>query len=102
MLILLCDQPLISAAHLQTLLTTWRNEPSRVVASQYKNSVGVPALFPAEFFGRLLELKGDRGAKRLLTEFGDSLLTIPLPEAGLDIDTAGDFDLLTGHYSAEE
>lgn len=101
-LFLLCDQPLITPIHIQTLLNGWQNEPSRIVASQYNHSVGVPALFPAEFFRRLLELEGDQGAKRLLLEYSDSLLTIPLPEAGLDIDTRHDFDQMTGQNSAEE
>ena len=100
-LILLCDQPLINSRHIQTILSTWHNEPTRIVASQYNNSVGVPALFPAEFFRPLQELKGDRGAKRLLMEFGESLLKVPLPEAELDIDTTGDFDHLTGTIAEE-
>jgi molybdenum cofactor cytidylyltransferase len=80
----------------------WQNEPGGIVASHYKSCVGVPALFPAEFFGPLLKLKGDQGAKRLLMEFDDRLLKIPLPEAGFDIDTRKDFNQLTGHYAAEE
>ena len=101
-LILLCDQPLISPAHIQAILSGWQNEPARMVASQYNDSIGVPALFPAEFFGSLLELKGDQGAKRILLELGDSVLKIPLPEAELDIDTMSDFNHLTRHYAAEE
>ncbi|MFZ2404420.1 MAG: nucleotidyltransferase family protein [Methylobacter sp.] len=101
-LILLCDQPLINAAHMQNLLNNWQNAPARIVASQYHHSVGVPALFPAEFFEHLLTLKGDRGAKPVLMKFEDSLLKIPLPEAELDIDSAGDFDRLTAHYSVDE
>jgi molybdenum cofactor cytidylyltransferase len=101
-LFLLCDQPLINPTHIQTILNSWQNEPSCIVASQYNHSVGVPALFPAEFFRQLLELKGDQGAKRLLMKFSDRLLKIPLPEAGFDIDTSNDFDHLTGHYAAEE
>ncbi len=98
-LILLGDQPLINAAHLQNLLNSWQSAPSRIVASQYHHSIGVPALLPAKFFGYLLGLSGDRGAKPLLMEFENSLLKIPLPEAELDIDSAGDFDHLTCHYS---
>lgn len=101
-LILLCDQPLINATQLQNLLNGWQNAPTRIVASQYHHSVGVPALFPAEFFEHLLALKGDRGAKPVLIEFEDSLLKIPLPEAELDIDNAGDFDRLTGLYSSDD
>ncbi|MGR9114647.1 MAG: nucleotidyltransferase family protein [Gammaproteobacteria bacterium] len=101
-LILLCDQPLISRNHMQTLLTHWQIEPTRPVASQYKNSIGAPALFPADYFKPLKHLKGDRGAKSLLMEAGDNVLKIPLPEAELDIDTMDDFHHLTRHYAAEE
>jgi molybdenum cofactor cytidylyltransferase len=101
-LILVCDQPLISPAHIQAILSGWQNEPARMVASQYNDSIGVPALFPAAFFRLLLELKGDHGAKRLLLEFDDSVLKIPFPEAELDIDTMDDFNHLTRHYYAEE
>ncbi|MGZ8239410.1 MAG: nucleotidyltransferase family protein [Methylobacter sp.] len=101
-LILLCDQPLIRPKLIQTILTGRQNEPARMVACQYKNSVGVPALFPAEFFRPLLELKSDQGVKRLLLEFGDSVFKIHLPEARLDIDTMGDLNHLTRHYAGEE
>jgi molybdenum cofactor cytidylyltransferase len=97
--ILLCDQPLINADHLQNLLNVWQDNQSHIVASQYPNSVGVPALFPSEYFPSLLALTGDKGAKALLTKFADKLLTISLPEAELDIDNVADFDYLTRHYS---
>jgi molybdenum cofactor cytidylyltransferase len=101
-LILLCDQPLINSAHLQNLLNGWQTAPDRIVTSQYHHSVGVPALFPAEFFGDLLSLNGDRGAKPILMKFEGSLLKISLPEAELDIDSMGDFDHLTGCYSRDQ
>jgi molybdenum cofactor cytidylyltransferase len=100
-LILLCDQPLINSAHLQNLLNGWQTAPNRIVVSQYHRSVGVPALFPGEFFEYLLSLNGDRGAKPVLMKFENSLLKISLPEAELDIDSAGDFDRLTGCYSGD-
>lgn len=96
-LILLCDQPLVGSAHIRKLLNGWQSAPVRIVASQYRHSVGVPALFPAEYFGHLLSLSGDRGAKPLLVKFENSLLKIPLPEAELDIDSEGDFKRLAGY-----
>ncbi|MDD1621262.1 MAG: nucleotidyltransferase family protein [Methylococcaceae bacterium] len=93
--ILLCDQPLIGAEQIRTLLNGWQNEPSRIVASYYRDGAGVPAVFPTEFFGELLNLEGDRGAKKLLMKFDESLLKIALPEAALDIDSAGDLETLT-------
>jgi len=101
-LIGLCDQPLIDSVHLAALLDAWRNEPGRIVASQYDLSCGVPALFPAAYFDRLETLIGDQGAKPLLIEFDACVLKIPCARAELDIDTRNDFERLTGQTLAEE
>lgn len=97
-LIMLCDQPLINAEHIQNLLSGWQQAPTYIVVSEYHQSVGVPVVFPAEFFTDLLALKGDRGAKPLLLNFKDRLLKISLPEAAVDIDKPEDFELLTNQY----
>jgi len=97
-LIMLCDQPLINAGHIQNLLSGWQQAPTYIVVSEYHQSVGVPVVFPAEFFTDLLALKGDRGAKPLILNFKDRLLKISLPEAAVDIDKREDFELLTNQY----
>jgi molybdenum cofactor cytidylyltransferase len=96
-LLMLCDQPLIGAAHLQNLLQTWQHAPERIAVSQYAESFGVPAVFPATFFAQLAGLTGDRGAKPLLMQYLETLVKVPLPEAALDIDTQSDFQRLPGH-----
>ncbi len=101
-LLLLCDQPMIGREQLQRLLEAWRNEPSRIVASHYNNSVGVPALFPAVYFAALRELRGDRGAKSLLLDRRQTLIEIPLRQAEWDIDVMDDFNHLNEHHDAEE
>lgn len=90
-MLMLCDQPLINATHLQSLLSTWQKAPERIVASQYAASSGVPAIFPVTYFAKLANLTGDRGAKPLLMQFEESLVKVPLQEAELDIDTQGDY-----------
>jgi len=96
-LLMLCDQPLINAAHLQNLLRAWQQAPERIVVSQYAESFGVPAVFPASFFAQLAGLTGDRGAKPLLLRFEETLVKVPLQEAELDIDTQGDYQRLHAH-----
>ena len=93
-IILLSDQPLIQTDHLETLITRWYESPSKIIASEYHQSLGVPALFPAHLFIELQSLSGDKGAKALLTKHADHVIKIPLAEAELDIDTPEDFEYL--------
>ncbi|MDD5581316.1 MAG: nucleotidyltransferase family protein [Methylobacter sp.] len=99
-LILLCDQPLIGAKHLHSLVKAWQSDPDRIAASWYSSDIGAPALFPAAFFEKLFKLDGDRGARRVLTELGTSVSRVPLlPEAALDIDRSEDFHWLLNEFS---
>jgi molybdenum cofactor cytidylyltransferase len=98
-IILLSDQPLIRTEHFQQLLTTWKNSPTQIVASEYNQSIGVPAIFPNRFFAQLQLLQGDQGAKSLLVKGEKDVIKIPLPEAELDIDSIEDFNNLKDHYT---
>ena len=77
--ILACDQPAVTPAHLRRLAST----PARVTASRYVGRHGVPAYFPASTFDQLLDLHGDYGARHLLC----SADALDLPDGDLDIDT---------------
>ena len=89
-LIVVCDQPALSAAHLDALIEACTGAPGRAGASAYGGSVGVPALFPRALFADLLRLEGDRGAQRVLIARRESLLEVPWPEGAIDIDTPED------------
>lgn len=79
-LLLTCDQPTVTAAHLQRLAS---NAPTEPVASRYADKHGVPAYFPATTFAELLQLSGDQGARRLLA----AARAIDLPGGEIDVDT---------------
>ncbi|GHA48159.1 hypothetical protein GCM10007103_31390 [Salinimicrobium marinum] len=90
-LLMLGDQPLIDSVFLDQMIGEFSKDPSKMVATKYPESKGVPALFPKKFFPKLLLLKGDTGAKSLLND-GSSLVTVI--DAGrkiLDIDTPEDY-----------
>jgi molybdenum cofactor cytidylyltransferase len=89
-LILLCDQPRLTSAHLDSLLDAFALRPDRPAASKYGGVAGVPALFPRAMFGELLSLTGDSGAKRVLAACGDNLSLLPWPDGAYDVDTATD------------
>lgn len=94
-ILLLCDQPFISKETILRLVKTQKETQKVIVASEYENTVGVPALFTLAVFEELLELKDDVGAKFLIQKYLDKgLAKIFAPEAAFDIDTKEDFDRL--------
>jgi xanthine dehydrogenase accessory factor len=93
-LILLCDQPLIEAAHLDRLIEAWCEDPSRIAAAHYAGGHGVPAIIPRRYFQELLKLTGDSGAKPLLAAKEGEITAVALEEAELDIDTQADYEAL--------
>lgn len=89
-IILLADQPLISVVHLQALQEQWLASKSSIVATEFANIAGPPAIFPATSFGSLLNLQGDQGARALLNRKNASVIRVPFPDAAVDIDTPDD------------
>jgi CTP:molybdopterin cytidylyltransferase MocA len=82
LVVMACDQVALRAEHLRELC----GEVDRVTGSGYAGKVGIPAYFPAENFGELMELRGDVGARGLLRG------AVAVVEEGLalDVDTEAD------------
>jgi len=92
-LILLCDQPLISSLDIERLVEVWADLPDRPAATQYNNVCGVPAIFPAAMFSQLSQLDGDQGARSLLTNLSSDR-SVQVENIELDIDTPEDLQQL--------
>ncbi len=92
-MILVCDQPLLTADHLKELKQAYITSGAPVAAMAYARTVGVPAIFEKSLFADLINLPDDKGAK-IVIEKNPSLLTIPFPEGSLDLDTPGDYERL--------
>ena len=92
-LLLLADQPAVTAHDLRRLAGTWRKQPQYMAAALYAGTVGVPAIFPRTVFPELAALRGDAGARAVLRRGTDTLMRVPMPSAALDVDTPE--DLLT-------
>jgi molybdenum cofactor cytidylyltransferase len=89
-IILLADQPGITARHVDNLVSAWSGDDHEIVATVFADTEGPPVLFPSACFDDLLKLTGDAGGKNL---FGDSRFqfkTIGFEPAALDIDTPAD------------
>ena len=93
-IIALADQPLISEAVFNQLIKEYRDTNNKIIAAAYDDIVGVPALFDKNFLSELMDIEGDRGAKALIRKYRDEVLTIPVAEAAIDIDTQDDYQKL--------
>jgi molybdenum cofactor cytidylyltransferase len=90
-IIMVCDQPLVSNELLRRLLNAQHKSGKPIVASQYDEAIGTPALFHHSLYSTLLGLKGDRGAKKIMELYPELTETVAFPEGKWDIDTESDY-----------
>jgi molybdenum cofactor cytidylyltransferase len=84
-MITLCDQPWITADHIDLFAAEFRRSGTSIIAAEYGGTLGVPALFSRELFAELLRLDGDKGARDLIRN-SKNAKKISLEEAAFDID----------------
>jgi molybdenum cofactor cytidylyltransferase len=102
LLLLLADQPLVTAQHLRALLAAWGGADHEIVATAFSGIVGPPVLFPRGAFDALGELTGDEGAKSILRDSRFDVTTITFEDAAIDIDTPADLEKLPGWRGAAQ
>ncbi len=90
-LIMVCDQPFVSAELINRLMEDFKNTENLIVASRYAETLGVPALFDKQFFPRLLELDNSGGAKEIIQQFQNETVAVPFEKGNFDIDTPDDY-----------
>jgi molybdenum cofactor cytidylyltransferase len=92
--LMLCDQPLVTPALLDALAHEWRTTGRSLVATDYGGEPGVPALFARAWFGDLVRLTGDVGARTILRAHPTEVGLVPFPDAGIDVDSPDDYAAL--------
>ncbi len=94
-LLLACDQPRLGVSHLRSLLASFETGNSAaIVASVYRGTRGVPAVFPRSAFARLNALDGDKGARSILLDPHCELVEVKLEGGEIDIDSPADLAFL--------
>lgn len=80
--VMLADQPSVTPGLLAEMRS--RLGHGKPVLCGYGGTTGPPAMFPARFFGELMALSGDRGAKSVA---GPEPVLVPFPGGRWDLDT---------------
>ena len=90
-MIMLCDQPLVTPQLLQKLVSKSAGHP--IVHTSFKGQAGPPVWFSREYFDRLGTLSGSAGAKPLILN-EPNRVPIDFPDAEWDVDTLEDLAAL--------
>lgn len=90
-LIMLADQPGVTAEWLKELAQHWKPPAWPIVATSYDSAGGVPAIFDGEFFPDLLRLPPREGARLLLRREHHRTQRLTPERAFLDLDTPDDY-----------
>jgi molybdenum cofactor cytidylyltransferase len=94
-ILMVCDQPYVTATLLNELLTAHQKTGKPIVACSYANTFGPPVFFHHSLFPGLLQLKGDTGARGLIKQYANEVEVIPFPAGTVDIDTEQDYERLS-------
>src|SRR5690606_27535985 len=86
-IVLVCDQPLLTADHLNNLIDKYRNTGAAVVASQYSGILGVPVLFDSSLFSEIRGIDDQHGARQLIEKNRTAAQPVEFPGGDLDSHT---------------
>jgi molybdenum cofactor cytidylyltransferase len=97
--VLLGDQPFVSAAIVERLVAEWRASAAPIVAPVYAGQRGNPVLFARAVFPELLAIRGDQGARTVLAADPARVRLVAFddPRPLADIDTLEDYQRLLSY-----
>ncbi len=100
--VFLADQPQVCVSLVQSLVDTYRSEPSPIIAPWVDKRFGNPVLLDRITFAELLTLHGDRGARVVFDRFTVKAIEWNDPFLFMDIDTPQDYQQLLDLYQNKE
>ena len=96
-MIILGDQPFLTAAVIDTLIVAFRSHPNSIVVPCVMGRRSNPVIFPSDLFPELERTRGDVGGRFVLKRNADRIVRIEV--GGMyddsDVDTLEDLQRLT-------
>jgi molybdenum cofactor cytidylyltransferase len=91
---LLADQPLVDAATINFLLEKFWSADKDICVPTFHGKRGNPSIFSRKFYKKIMEIKGDIGARQIIKTHRERVLEIEVknPLFFLDVDTPEDFE----------
>lgn len=84
----LIDQPMVSAAHFQKLISIFKAGRKQIIASNSENGwLGVPTLFDGCYFEELKNLSSEQGAKTIIKKNRSKVISVDAGDMLEDMDS---------------
>lgn len=80
------DKPLLRPSTIRGLVSAYRDSGSKIIIPTYNSIRGNPILFHRSLFREMLRLKGDAGAKSVISRHAELVLEIPVSDEGVSVD----------------
>jgi molybdenum cofactor cytidylyltransferase len=95
-IILLGDQPHVTAEIINAMIAESAREPDAIIAASYQGRRGNPVLFPRQYFAELEAITGDEGGRSVLTRYPERVRLLEIDDAlaGFDVDTPEEYQAL--------
>ena len=94
----LADQPLITSADLYILINNFKTSDKGIVSTKMNSHSGVPAIFDKKYFNELKELKGDHGARFIISNNQKDNFSVNLEDHYIDVDTIETYNSLVSKH----
>lgn len=91
---MVCDQPHVTTVLIDDLIKAQKKTGKPIVACNYGEITGPPALFHKSLFEELMQLKGDTGARKIIQQHQDDVASVLFTQGKTDIDTMEDYKAL--------
>lgn len=91
-IISVCDQPHLTSTHIKQIAQAYYNTEQSIVASIYKETLGVPVLFDHSHFETLTQIQDNEGAKKIIQQNLTNVTSVPFLLGDIDLDTMEDYD----------
>lgn len=90
-LIMLGDQPFVKSEYLSKLCETSESHKRKIIVSDYRSNIGVPAVFGADYFSDLTSLNNEKGAKKIIHKYQKSIKVVDFENNLIDVDTEKEY-----------
>ncbi len=99
-MILLGDQPLVSAKVIDKLIDAFDLHSKKIIVPTYNGKDGNPVIFPTESLDDLKTISGDKGAKNIIYNHIDMVIKVEVGDLGSmeDIDTPEDYKNIIARF----